>query len=136
MPMQAGTSFGRKRTAPAIRAPKPLETADQSQLARPVPIAAQTDAMERELKDWNRARKARARLLAEPWRSMSIAASVGFGVSSWVLPDAVQDVVQITLGILMAGGLIAARRKSKRLALDAGGESGPIPLARISHTTF
>jgi hypothetical protein len=123
MPMQAGTSFGRKRTAPAIRAPKPLETADQSQLARPVPIP---DPMERELKDWNRARKARARLLAEPWRSMSIAASVGFGVSSWVLPDAVQDVVQITLGILMAGGLIAARRKSKRLALEASGESGPV----------
>jgi hypothetical protein len=126
MPMQAGTSFGRKRTAPATSAPKPLETADQTQLGRPVRIAAQPDPMERELKDWNRARKARVRLLAEPWRSLSIAASVGFGISSWVLPDSIQDIVQIVLGILMAGGLIAGRRKSKRLALEPAGETEPI----------
>jgi hypothetical protein len=125
MPMQAGTSFGRKRTAPATSAPKPLETADQIQLGRPVRIAA-PDPMERELKDWNRARKARVRLLAEPWRSLSIAASVGFGVSSWVLPDSIQDIVQIVLGILMAGGLVAGRRKSKRLALESAGATEAI----------
>jgi hypothetical protein len=127
--MQTVKSFGRRRPAePPSRANiRPLETPAPSRNDDlPVRSAPEPGPVEDELKQWKPPQKSRVRVLAEPWRSMTIAASLGFGVSSWVLPDAVQDVVQITLGILMAGGLIAGRRKSKRLALESAGETEPI----------
>lgn len=125
--MQAGTSFGRKRMAPVISAPKPLATPRQAQLPDlpVVPAALQPDPMDRELEQWTKPQKSRARLLAEPWRSLTIVASVGFGFSSWMLPDAVQDVTQVVMGVLTAGGLIAGRRKSKRLAAEAPADTEP-----------
>jgi hypothetical protein len=69
----------------------------------------------------DRGRRRRKRWLAEPYRSFSIAASIGFGISSFILPDSIQNVVQLVMGILTVGGLAAGFRSS--YLADHRGES-------------
>jgi hypothetical protein len=67
-------------------------------------------SIEQELEEWNRARKIRKRSFREPWRSVSIAAGLGFAATSWVLPDSVANVTQLALGVLTVGSIYAGWR--------------------------
>jgi hypothetical protein len=62
--------------------------------------------------NWDQPKKKRKRWLAEPYRSFSIVAGIGFGLSDWILPDTVDNVVQLVLGGLTVLGLVAGLRKS------------------------
>ena len=74
--------------------------------------AEQSLDVEQELEQWNAARKKQSRTFREPWRSFSFAAALGFGASSWLLPESVADVVQLVTSVLVAVGFIAGFRPS------------------------
>ena len=113
--MERRAHFGR-RTVPepaARRAPvapaAPRMHADAGLLR--AEAAAADDDMEREIAAWNTARKQRRRALREPWRSVSIVAGIGFGLSSWLLPDSVANVAElVTLGLSIASFAAAWRK--------------------------
>ena len=68
--------------------------------------------IDREVEDWKAARKVRKRSFREPWRSVCIAATLMFGVSSWLLPDSVADVAQlVTLGLAAASFFAGVRKR-------------------------
>jgi hypothetical protein len=66
---------------------------------------------DRDLEEWKAARKVRKRSFREPWRSVCIAATLMFGVSSWLLPDSVADVAELVTMGLAAASLFAGLRK-------------------------
>ena len=112
--MQRQQSFGRR--APTQReAPKPAPSPrpEPTDEVRPVAIAApDPDAeIDREVEEWKAMRKIRKRSFREPWRSVCIAASVGFGVSTWMLPDSVETVAQLVTTGLAAASFFAGYRK-------------------------
>jgi hypothetical protein len=67
--------------------------------------------VDRELEEWKAARKIGKRSFREPWRTLAIAATVGFGLSSWLLPDSVADVAQYLTLALCAASFFAGFRK-------------------------
>jgi hypothetical protein len=119
--MPSQKSFGR-RVAP-LRDTLPQRSAS-SEFARaepavePGPVAAempllpaeQSVDVDRELEEWKAARKAARRSFREPWRSLAIAATIGFGASSWLLPDAVSDIAQLLTVALFAASFFAGFR--------------------------
>jgi len=112
--MQRQQSFGRR--APTQReAPKPAPRPEPADDVRPAPVALAApdpDAeVDREVEEWKAARKIRKRSFREPWRSVCIAASVGFGVSTWMLPDSVETVAQLVTTGLAAASFFAGYRK-------------------------
>jgi hypothetical protein len=83
--------------------------------ADPAPRAMAVDGghsvdVDRELEEWKAARKLHKRSFREPWRTLAIVATVGFGVSSWLLPDSVADVAQLVTGGLGAASFFAGFR--------------------------
>jgi hypothetical protein len=109
-------TFGR-RTPPRETQAQPGPKLARSEELRPEHAIAATPLMDvdgevdRDVEEWNAARKVRKRSFREPWRSVCIAATLMFGVSSWLLPDSVADVAQlVTLG-LAAASLFAGFRK-------------------------
>jgi hypothetical protein len=115
--MTVQKQFGRRRSqhaaAPVL---KPVETVigrGEVRVAEPVSDA---DWEDREPQQGPPSRKARKMSSAEPWRSISIVATLGFGLSSWLLPAAIQDIVQLVLAILTAGALFAGLRSRIRRA--------------------
>jgi len=114
--MQRQQSFGRRaptqREAPKP-APIPPRRPEPTNEVRPVAIAApDPDAeIDREVEEWKAMRKIRKRSFREPWRSVCIAASVGFGVSTWMLPDSVETVAQLVTTGLAAASFFAGYRK-------------------------
>jgi hypothetical protein len=111
-------SFGRRaplrETQPQPSAGPKLARREELRPAPAIPAAPLADLdveIDREVEEWNAARKVRKRSFREPWRSVCIAATLMFGVSSWLLPDSVADVAQlVTLG-LAAASLFAGFRK-------------------------
>ena len=69
------------------------------------------DDLDRELAEWKAARKLRKRSFREPWRSVSIAAAIGFGASNWLLPDSVAQIADFVSMGLFAVGIIAGLRR-------------------------
>jgi hypothetical protein len=67
--------------------------------------------VDRDVAEWKAARKVRKRSFREPWRSVCIAATLGFGVSSWLLPDSVADIAQLVTMCLAAASFFAGFRK-------------------------
>ena len=64
-----------------------------------------------ELQQWNQARKQNF-----PWRSLSLVASLSFGIASFVLPNSVNDMVNCFLYALAAASLyvgFSKRRQTK-----------------------
>ena len=119
-------AFGRRGvTRPAPQAPQGARPAAAIAAAPPAPampdaasaadIVAAPDPVERELDEWKRARE-RAPF---PWRPFYFMASLCFGLASFVLPAAINDVVQWPLyglaAISFAVG-IANRRRRKAQA--------------------
>jgi hypothetical protein len=93
--------------------PKPARTEE----LRPAPANLVAPSVEpdvdvdREVAEWKAARKVRKRSFREPWRSVCIAATLMFGVSSWLLPDSVADVAQLVTMGLAAASFYAGLRK-------------------------
>lgn len=117
--------FGRRATAqPQSPGPRravkaaatPARAAFEEQPVEPrVPVPVQSDApsLDRELQEWKKARKQGG---AMPWRQLSLMASLCFGLASFVLPDAVNDVVQWPLYALMAASFYAGVSRRRRQA--------------------
>ena len=116
MPRPFGRRAPLRETQPQ---PPAVPKLAQSEELRPAPAnlavpAAEYDAdadLDREVEEWNAARKVRKRSFREPWRSVCIAATLMFGVSSWLLPDSVADVAQLVTMGLAAASLFAGLRK-------------------------
>jgi hypothetical protein len=65
----------------------------------------------KDFEEWKVVRKTQRRTSREPWRSVSIVAGIGFGLSSWILPDTVAQVAQaVTTGLAGASFLAGYRR--------------------------
>ena len=117
--MQSKKTFGRRPQPelPRQTTPTPAATfltrADSAKptIASLPPVSdAEIPDVDRELEEWKTARKVRKRSFREPWRSLSIAATIGFGVSSWLLPDSVADVAQVVTAGLGAASFFAGVR--------------------------
>ena len=115
--MRRQQTFGRRappRETLAQPGPKPARKEEP----RPQPAigaALLTDGdgeVDRDVKEWNAARKVRKRSFREPWRSVCIAATLMFGVSSWLLPDSVAEIAQlVTLGLAAASFFAGFRKR-------------------------
>jgi hypothetical protein len=77
------------------------------------------DDVDRELEEWKASRKIHKRSFREPWRSLSIVSTIGFGLSSWLLPDSVADVAQLVTGGLGAASLFAGLRARRPAGLTS-----------------
>ncbi len=67
--------------------------------------------VDRELEEWKALRKVRKRSFREPWRSVSIAAAVGFGAGSLLLPDSVAWIAQLVTAGLSLAAIVAGYRR-------------------------
>ena len=126
MPLQK--TFGRRAVAqprkpPAsVRSaapisPMPMAASDPVIEAASTPLDAAPVDVDAEVEAWKRARKAKKRSFREPWRTLAIVSSVGFGLSTWLLPDSVAAVVgYVTLGL--CGGSFYAGLRTR----------GPVPM--------
>lgn len=125
--MQPKKSFGRRPQPeqPRLRLVRTDLTPVRANDAAPIPTASQPEAAEsapdvdRELEEWKAARKRFKRSFREPWRTLSIVCTVGFGLSSWLLPDLVADVAQFVTGGLGAASLFAGLRTNLQPAAAA-----------------
>jgi hypothetical protein len=71
------------------------------------------DDVDAEVAEWNALRKAKRRSFREPWRTTSIVAGLGFGLSSWLLPDSVANIMElITSGLALAAFVVGFRPQS------------------------
>ena len=91
--------------------PKLARTVRPAPAIPSAPLADLDVEVDREVEEWNAARKVRKRSFREPWRSVCIAATLMFGVSSWLLPDSVADIAQLVTMGLAAASLFAGLRK-------------------------
>ncbi|HLJ52863.1 MAG TPA: hypothetical protein VKT24_05715 [Rhizomicrobium sp.] len=134
--MQQKRNFGRRaandeprRTALPLIV-KRLRTDEPAPAAVVVapPAADEVPNVDRELEEWKAARKKQRRHFREPWRTLSIATTVGFGASFWLLPDAVADVVQYVTGALALAsfftGLRGYWRRTPKSAPEKVGSTG------------
>ncbi len=116
--MQQSKTFGRRvRIEPQRPSPAtPRWNLFQDELrtslsALPQPSNDEIADVDRELEEWKVARKMMRRSFREPWRTLAIATSIGFGLSFWLLPDSVADVVQyLTAGLTLASVFAGMRR--------------------------
>jgi hypothetical protein len=129
--MQPKKAFGR-RPQPEQPRPKPVPAevslAQTSEAAPiPVPLSPQSEDdiadVDRELEEWKAARKRYKRSFREPWRTLSIVAAVGFGLSSWLLPDSVADVAQLVTGGMAAASLFAGIRGNWQAPIVPSGDA-------------
>jgi hypothetical protein len=124
--MRQSKTFGRRarieaqQPLPAIprlnRLPGELRT---EIAALPEPSNDEIADIDRELEEWKAARKLHRRSFREPWRTLAIATSIGFGVSFWLLPDSVADVVEYVTGGLTLASVIAGMRRPKSQVNEA-----------------
>ena len=124
MPLQK--TFGRRAIAQPRRsppvAPTPIATAPLAvpelvNVAAPQPPDAPAVDVDAEVEAWNVARKAKKRSFREPWRTLAIVSSVGFGLSTWLLPDSVAAVAEyVTLAL--CGGSFYAGLRTRRVAAE------------------
>ncbi len=70
-------------------------------------------SVEREIEEWDAARRQRRRALREPWRTVSIVAGLAFVATSWLVPASVARVAELALGVLSVGSFCAGWRARK-----------------------
>jgi hypothetical protein len=120
--MQRREHFGRRAvperepprapSAVAKAMPPAVEIADRIEpVSALLELRPADDDLDRELAEWKAARKLRKRSFREPWRSVSIAAAIGFGASNWLLPDSVAQIADFVSMGLFAVGIIAGLRR-------------------------
>jgi hypothetical protein len=94
-------------TEPVARATKVHLTAPS--LEQPVRLPkSEFPSLDDELREWKLARKRNFQI---PWRSLSLMATLCFGIASFALPDSVNDNVQWLLYALSGASLYAGFRK-------------------------
>jgi hypothetical protein len=88
-----------------------VESTERS-LERPMLMSETTDfpSVDDELWQWKQARKQNL----VPWRSLSLVATLCFGMASFVLPDSVNDNIDWLLYTLAAASLYIEFRKRRR----------------------
>jgi hypothetical protein len=94
----------------------PAPTAILGPASEPAPAVAAgppTPTVEQEVEEWNAARKIRKRSFREPWRSVSLAAGLGFMATSWMLPEDVAGIAEAALAVLTIGSIYAGWRRPK-----------------------
>lgn len=108
------------RAALALPQSEPAETRAVAAISRPESVSATEPAtaprqqtVDEELDAWKEARKVRRRSFREPWRSVSIAATIGLVGTGWMLPESVAWDAQIALGILTIGAFYAGWRRPR-----------------------
>ncbi len=99
-----------------------VEDATQPLNLLPPPSEKAVD-VDRELEEWKAARKRHKRSFREPWRTLSIVCTLGFGLSSWLLPDSVADIAQLVTGGLGAASLFAGLRGKARIPETPAGSA-------------
>ena len=121
--MQRREHFGRRAVperetprAPSVVAkavPLTVEIADKIQpVSVLLDLRSADDDLDRELAEWKAARKLGKQSFREPWRSVSIAAAIGFGVSNWLLPEQVAQIADIvSMGLFAASVLVGWRKR-------------------------
>jgi hypothetical protein len=120
--MRQSKTFGRRariepqRPAAAMTRLNLFQDAPRASIsALPQPSNDEIADVDRELEEWKAARKLYRRSFREPWRTLAIATSIGFGLSFWLLPDSVADVVQyVTAGLTLASVFAGMRRPKSR----------------------
>ena len=116
--MQQKKIFGRRVAPDTPRQSSPpwipkVTSVDAAERAPILPPPSSNDDapdVDRELEEWKAERKRQRRTFREPWRTLSIATTVGFGASFWLLPDSVANVVQFVTGGLAVATFIAGFR--------------------------
>ncbi len=125
--MQSQKSFGRRASPQGELTARPppaaIEPARGLEATPPSPIEIQREPanvlsradeadvdVDRELEEWKAARKIHRRSFREPWRSLALSSAVGFGLSSWLLPDSVANVAELVTGGLGAASFFAGFR--------------------------
>ena len=130
--MQPKKTFGRRPQQEQQR-PKPalaqvVSASSDEPASQPVnllpPASENAVDVDGELKEWKAARKRYKHSFREPWRTLSIVCTLGFGLSSWLLPDSVADVAQLVTGGLGAASLFAGLRGKVR---SSGAPAGSAP---------
>jgi len=116
--MPSQKSFGRRATpqrelwlqpsAATAFAPAAVVSSETVEMSAP-PQETRED-VDRELEEWKASRKIQKRSFREPWRTLAIASTIGFGASSWLLPDSVADVAQLVTAALCAASFFAGFR--------------------------
>ena len=99
-----------------------VEDATQPLNLLPPPSEKAVD-VDRELEEWKAAHKRHKRSFREPWRTLSIVCTLGFGLSSWLLPDSVADIAQLVTGGLGAASLFAGLRGKARIPETSAGSA-------------
>jgi hypothetical protein len=133
--MASQKSFGRKVPVPsparrAAPAPQPLASPEPLLLDTPLPSLGRGDDVDAEVAEWNALRKAKRRSFREPWRTTSIVAGVGFGLSSWLLPDSVADIAQLVSGGLALAAFVVGFRPQSTMPDAPAAEAKPAMPAR------
>ena len=132
--MQQKRNFGRRPTADEPRRVSRPLIVKEIRTEEPPPVATAAvmnddiPDVDREVREWNAARKQQRRQFREPWRTLSIVTTVGFGISFWLLPDSVANVVQYITGALALASFFAGLRGNWRRA--------PIPSSEKIEPTF
>ncbi len=116
-------SFGRRGNPqpPLVRSMQANETVAQAtgveppgpSLERPVRLPENKEfaSLDDDLRQWKLARKQNFQI---PWRSLSLMATLCFGVASFVLPDSVNDDLRWLLYALMAASLYVGFFRHRR----------------------
>jgi len=105
-----------------VRSVSSVEDATQPLNLLPPPSEKAVD-VDRELEEWKAARQRHKRSFREPWRTLSIVCTLGFGLSSWLLPDSVADIAQLVTGGLGAASLFAGLRGKARIPETPAGSA-------------
>jgi hypothetical protein len=114
--MQRQQSFGR-RAPPQRKIPSPppanpvFARIDEPRSVPLISSAPEEGDVDRDVAEWKAARKIRKRSFREPWRSASIACTLGFGAASWLLPESVASIAQLVTTALGAASLYAGLRR-------------------------
>jgi hypothetical protein len=135
--MPSQKPFGRRATAQVMTASqKPLAAAiaprteavpvrqDRTDPGSNLLAAASAESssdVDRELEEWKAARKLQRRSFREPWRTLAIASAVGFGLSSWLLPDSVASVTELVTGALGGASFFAGFRLRQPVPKSSSG---------------
>src|SRR5262249_32118905 len=123
---------GAARISPAI----PVEAAHEPLLLdTPLPPLPRGDDVDAEVAEWNALRKAKRRSFREPWRTTSIVAGVGFGLSSWLLRDSVANITELVTGGLALAAFVVGFRPQSTLPDQPGAVAKPAMPARPAGAT-
>ncbi len=110
-PRAPGHSIGVNETAAHVT--RVVSTAPT--MERPVLLSEKTEfpKLDDDLRQWKLTRKQNFEF---PWRSLSLMATLCFGIASFVLPDSVNDSVQWLLYALAAVSLYVGFRRRRQRA--------------------